>query len=681
MDSSRISAASRATLAASLAAVLAGGALAAPQSAPYGSWASPVPAADLAKAAVSISDVRVFDGTVYWRESRPSEQGRQVLRRLGEDGPESLTPEGYSVRTRVHEYGGSSYWVFGERIVFANFADQRLYLQSLATPEAAPRPITPPDYQYADCVHSADGSNLICVREDHTEATKKVNGEERNEIVRLPLPTSADDPVDAGTVLVSGSDFVAYPRLSPDGRQLAWIEWNHPAMPWDRTTLKLAPVLEDGSLGEAQTVAGGDRAVLEPQWAADGTLYYIDELSGWWNLYAWKNGRGAPVAPMARELAGPLWQLGMQSYLLAGPEQAIVRSSLEAVDELGLIDLSSGSYRKLALPIVAVGDIQLDASGRIISTVASVDDVPALVAIDPASGKMEVLHRTGTRTIGADFVSVGEPIRFPTTAGPEGEAREAHATWYPPRNPAFTGPEGSKPPLIVLIHGGPTGVSEPVYSLSRQYWTSRGFGLVDVNYGGSTSYGRAYRKRLEGQWGVVDVQDAVAAVDHLVAAGKVDPEQVAIRGGSAGGFTTLAALAFTDRFKAGANYFGVSDIAGLAATSHKFESRYDVSLIGEPDPALYRERSPIFHLDGFREPLITFQGADDRIVTPDQSRRIVAALAEKGVMHAYLEFEGEQHGFRKAENIIRAQEAELYFYAQVFGFEPADEIEPVEIVR
>lgn len=672
---------SRATLATSLATVLAGGALAAPTAAPYGSWASPIPAADLARAAVSISDVRVFDGAIYWRESRPAEQGRQVLRRLGADGPETLTPEGYSVRTRVHEYGGSSYWVLGQQLVFANFADQRLYLQSLDAADADPQPITPPDYQYADCVHTPDGASLICVREDHSAATRQANGEERNEIVRLNLPTSSDAPVDAGTVLVTGSDFVAYPRLSPDGSQLAWIEWNHPAMPWDRTTLKLAPVLEDGTLGEAQVIAGGDRAVLEPQWAADGTLYYIDELSGWWNLHAWKDGRSRSVAPMARELGGPLWQLGMQSYVLAGPDQAIVRSSLEAVDELGLIDLANGSYQKLALPIVSVGDIHRDAGGRIICSVASVDDVPALVAINPASGTMETLHRTGARTIGAEFVSVGERIRFPTESGPDGEAREAHATWYPPRNPAFAGPEGSKPPLIVLIHGGPTGVSEPTYSLSRQYWTSRGFALVDVNYGGSTSYGRAYRKRLEGQWGVVDVQDAVAAVDHLIAAGKVDPDQVAIRGGSAGGFTTLAALAFTDRFKAGANYYGVSDIAGLAATSHKFERRYDVSLIGKADPELYRARSPIFHLDGFREPLITFQGAEDRIVTPDQSRRIVAALAEKGVMHAYLEFEGEQHGFRKAENIIRAQEAELYFYAQVFGFEPADEIEPVEIVR
>lgn len=386
-----------------------------------------------------------------------------MLRRLGADGPETLTPPGFSVRTRVHEYGGSSYWVRDQRIVFANFTDQHLYLQS---PDNDPRAITPAGYQYADCVFTADGGSLICVREDHTPETRNVNGEERNEIVSLRLPRQPDDPVDAVTVLVTGSDFAAFPRLSPDGRQLAWIEWNHPSMPWDRTTLKVAAMQDDGTLGEARIVAGGDRAILEPQWAADGTLYYIDELSGWWNLYAWKDGSGKVVAPMTREFAGPLWQLGTQSYVLAGPDTAIVRSSLEAVDELGVIDLASGSYRRLALPVVSVGDVHIDADGRIICGVGRVYDVPALVAIDPASGQMEILHRTGTRTIDDEFVSVGERIRFPTQPGPDGEAREAHSTWYPPRNPAFQGPEGSKPPLIVMIHGGPTGVSKPVYSLS-----------------------------------------------------------------------------------------------------------------------------------------------------------------------------------------------------------------------
>ncbi len=663
-------------LAASLAAALGTSAFAAPAVAPFGSWASPIAAADLAKSAVNISDVRVFNGQVYWRESRPAEAGRQVLVTFGADGaPKVLTPEGFSVRTRVHEYGGSSYWWLGDALVFVNFQDQRLYLQR---GDAAPVAITPEHYQYSDCAVDAKNNALICVREDHTESTKKANGEERNEIVRVPVP-STPGAADAGRVLVTGTDFVAYPRLSRDGKHLAWIEWNHPSMPWEVTTLKTSSFNTQGGLDEATVVAGGDRAVLEPQWGEDGTLYYIDEISGWWNLYAMRDGKSRALAPMAREFGGPLWSLGTQTYVLDNDGHAFVRTSHESVDELAQIDVKDGGYRRIETPFVAFGDLSLDNLGRIITTAGAAADESALVAIHPETGAVQRLHQTNERGIPEALVSVGERIRFPTAAGPNGEARIAHATYYPPTNPAFAGPEGQKPPLIVTIHGGPTSVSKPTFSLSRQYWTSRGFAIVDVNYGGSTSYGRDYRKRLNGQWGVVDVQDAVAAVDYLVAEGKADPALVAIRGGSAGGFTTLAALAFTDRFKAGANYFGVSDIAALAATSHKFERKYDVSLVGPPDEALYRARSPIFHLDGFKEPLVTFQGDEDRIVTPDQSRKIVAALEERGVMHAYIEFAGEQHGFRKAENIIRAQEAELAFYGLVFGFTPADTIAPVDV--
>ena len=650
----------------------------------FGSWASPIAAADLAKAAVAVSDVRVFDGRVYWRESRPDEAGRQVLRTLGADGaPVTLTPQGFSVRTRVHEYGGSSYWLLGDDIVFANFSDQRLYLQR---GDAAPVAITPAKFQYSDCDVDARNRALVCVREDHTEATKAANGEERNEIVRVVVPSAealasfdADALDAAGRVLFTGTDFVAFPRLSADGTRLAFITWNHPDMPWDRTALHVAAFQPDGRLGEPTRVSSGDTAALEPQWGEDGTLYFIDEPSGWWNLYAWNGHVARAVSTMPREFGGPLWQLGMRTFALTDRGTAIVRTGLAAVDALGEIDLASGAYRALDLPFVAFGDIALDTQGRVVTTASAVDDEPTLVAVDPASGAVTRLHQPNALGVPRELISIGQRIEFPTAAGPDGEARTAHATFYPPTNPAFRGPEGEIAPLIVTIHGGPTSVSKPTFALSRQYWTSRGFAIVDVNYGGSTSFGRDYRHRLNGQWGVVDVQDAVAAVDFLVAQGKADPARVAIRGGSAGGFTTLAALAFTDRFKAGANYFGVSDIKALAATSHKFERQYDVSLVGPPDEALYRSRSPLFHLDGFTEPLITFQGAEDRIVTPDQSRRIVEALDARGVMHAYFEFEGEQHGFRKAENIIRAQEAELAFYGAVFGFTPDDAIPPFEI--
>ncbi|MEZ5443137.1 MAG: prolyl oligopeptidase family serine peptidase [Lysobacterales bacterium] len=651
------------------------------QVAPFGSWASPVRAADLAEAAVQISDVRIFDGQIYWRESRPAEGGRMVLRQLTDDGPQTLTPAGYSVRTRVHEYGGSSYWIRDGLVIFANFSDQRLYLQR---PGEDPQPLTPAGYQYADAVFTPAGDALICVREDHTDPTRQANGEERNEIVWLPLPAAgATAEPQPGRVLVTGTDFVAYPRLDASGRQLAWIDWDHPHMPWDQTRLRCLTLDRDGRPGPIRTISSGQTAALEPQWAADGTLYYIDETDdergGWWNLHRWRDGHAEPVTRMPREFGGPLWTLGMQSYVIDPRGRLLARSALASVEELAVIDPADGDYRPLPLPFVAFGDLQLLPDGRLLTVAYARDDEPALVAIDPDTAQVQILHRTAERRLPAEFVSVARSIEFPTRSGEDGQARTAQANYYPPANPQHRGPPGAKPPLLVMVHGGPTGASEPTYSLARQYWTTRGFALVDVNYGGSTSFGRAYRQRLKGQWGIVDVADAIAAVDHLVAAGEVDPERVAIRGGSAGGYTTLAALASSDRFRAGANYYGVSDVSTLAGTSHKFESRYDVSLMGSSDPARYHERSPINHLDGFTAPLITFQGSEDRIVTPDQSRRIVQALAERQIPHAYLEFPGEQHGFRQAANIIRAQEAELWFYGRVFGFQPADAIEAVPL--
>ncbi len=655
-----------------------GGGAAAPAGrdvAPYGTWASPIDAGRLAGAAVSMSDLRVRDGAVYWRESRPAQGGRQALMRRGTDGAVAeVTPADAYVRTRVHEYGGASYALLDDAVVFSRFDDQRLYRLGAGAPPAA---LTPPGYRYADCVCDPLRARLLCVREDHTPATVADNGEERNEIVALAL--GADAGVDPGRVLVGGSDFVAYPRPSPDGRWLAWISWNHPDMPWDSSTLSVAALGEDG-IGPATAIAGGPgRSVLEPQWDRDGSLYFIDDPDGWWNLYRWRDGMVEPVAPMAREFGGPLWSHGASSYVLTGDGRAVVRTSAGASDRLGVLDLADGRLRQFDLPFVGFSDLRLLDDGRTVTFASAADDEPALVAIDLADGSHQVLHQPVRADLAPALIARGEPIEFPTAPGPDGEARSAHAFFYPPTSDRFQGPAGERPPLIVIVHGGPTSVSKPALALSRQFWTSRGFALVDVNYGGSTSFGRAYRERLNGQWGVVDVADALAAVDHLVASGRVDPERVAIRGGSAGGFTVLAALAFGDRFKAGANYFGVSDIKALAATSHKFERNYDVSLIGPPDEALYRARSPLFHLERFDEPLITFQGSDDPIVPPAQSRAIVEALRERGVPVAYIEFEGEQHGFRKAASIIRAHEAELYFYGRIFGFTPAGAIAPVAI--
>jgi dipeptidyl aminopeptidase/acylaminoacyl peptidase len=646
---------------------------------PFGSWPSPISAQRLAANSIGLADLHVHEGVLYWRESRPNEGGRQVVLRMGADGkPQQLTPDGFNVRTRAHEYGGAAFEVLDDAIVFSNFADQRLYFQKA---DAVPVAITPEGYRYADCQRHPTAARLVCVREDHTEATVKANGEERNEIVAIDLPTTPEFEPDAGRVLVTGSDFVAYPRVSPDGKRIAWLWWNHPEMPWDSARVSLADLTGD-LIGPAQQVGGGgDRAAIEPLWDRDGTLLFIDDPSGWWNLQAWQDGTVRAVAPMQREFGGPLWQHGASSFAALGDGRAVVRTSRHASDALGVLDLRDGTLRNLDLPFVAFGDVRAIDTTRAAAIAYSATDEGALIEVDLAKGTHRVLHRPVSSDLGVEWISRAEAIQYPTQPAPDGGARTAHAFYYPPTHPDTRGPDGEKPPLLVTVHGGPTGVSKPALSLARQYWTSRGFAVVDVNYGGSTTFGREYRRRLNGQWGVVDLQDAVAAVDFLIAQGKVDPERIAIRGGSAGGYVVLAALAFTDRFNVGANYFGVADIQGLAQTSHKFERKYDVSLVGEPDEALYRSRSPIFHLDRFTEPLITFQGADDKIVPPDQSRRIFEALKLRKVPTAYIEFEGEQHGFRRAENIVRATEAELYFYGRILGFTPAGALPGVEIVN
>ncbi len=664
-------------------------------SAPYGSWTSPITAASLAQASVSMSDLRTHAGAVFWRESRPAQGGRQVLMRRNAEGAiDALTPAGFNVRTRVHEYGGNAYLVTDRGVVFANFADQRLYWQAFSEQNVgsanAPVAVTDVGFQFADAVLDAAHQRMIWVREDHRSATMASNGdEERNEIVALALPSDSAVSTSDAQVLVTGSDFVASPSVSPDG-MLAWVEWDHPRMPWERTRLKQAKLNRAGLAAAATLLDAEATAPLEPNYAADGTLYFVADLAApgassdsaaadWWNLQRWHNNAPQAVSPMAREFAGPMWNLGVSSYVLTGDGRAVVRTSKNAVDTLGVIDLKTGRYQAFDLNFVAFSEVQLLDDAHAVALAQASDDTGVLIEITLASGAWRVLHQPTKNTLPENDLARAQAIEFATIAGADQQERTAHAWFYPPTHATLQGAPGELPPLIVTIHGGPTSVSKSTLNLARQYWTTRGFAVVDVNYGGSTSYGRAYRERLNGEWGIVDVNDAIAAVDYLIAKGKVDANRIAIRGGSAGGFTTLAALAFHDRFKAGANLYGVADIAALAATSHKFERHYDVSLVGPADAERYRARSPLYHLEGFTEPLITLQGSEDKVVPPAQSRAIVAALDQRGVPHAYIEFEGEQHGFRKAENIIRAQEAELYFYGQIFGFTPADTITPVAI--
>jgi len=628
----------------------------------YGAWTSPITAASLAEGMIGLVDLRVAEGRLYWLENRPAEGGRLVLMTLDAGQARQLTPEGFNLRTRVHEYGGAAYVVAPEGVWFSHFRDQKLYLQAV---DAAPAPMTPNGYRYADAV-PAPGGGLIAVREDHTDpATVK------NAIVRL-----SGEAGDAGQVLYGDADFVAYPRVSPDGKRLAWIAWDFPAMPWDATRLFVADLGPEG-LANILTVAGGaDVSALEPQWADDGALTWISDESGFWNLYDDRGGAPRPLAPRQAEFAGPLWGLGQANYALMGDGKIAAVARQTGGDALLVIDTGSGEARQVGAPFLDISSIRRLDARRVAMLVGSATEMGAVAVVDLETGAHEVVRRPSPTSLPAGLVSHAEPISFPSAHG-----RIAHALFYAPRNGDFDAPDGARPPLIVQAHGGPTGAASGSLSLSIQYWTSRGFAVVDVDYGGSSGYGRAYRKLLDGQWGIVDVEDVIAAARFLADEGRVDPKRIAIHGGSAGGFTVLAALSQSDVFAAGGDFYGVADLEALARDTHKFESRYLDGLIG-PWPeakAVYDARSPINHLDGFKAPLLILQGSEDPIVPPNQAHMIRAALSARGTPVAYIEFAGEGHGFRRAENIIRAKEAELYFYGRVFGFEPADAIEPVEI--
>ena len=641
--------------------------------APYGSWKSPITTDLIVSGAVGLGQISLDGNDVYWVEMRPSEGGRMVIVRRGPDGTTAdVTPEPYSVRTRVHEYGGGAFLVADGTVFFSNFADQRMYRQK---PGDEPKAITPEaPLRYADGVFDARRGRVICVREDHSG-----EGEPVNAIVAVDV-----EGVAAQRALYNGSDFCAAPRLSPDGNSLAWLSWNHPNMPWDGTTLLLADFDSEGRLGEIQAIAGGpsassgwDESVLQPLWSPEGELYFVSDRNGWWNLYRWRNGEVQPVLEMEAEFARPQWVFDPASYGFLD-EGLIACSYVErGVWSIGIIDAGTGVLTRLDLPYSEMGRGELRVSdNRVVFSAGAPDKPMSLMSLDVATGAVETLQQAHELEVDPTYLSAPEPVEFESTDG-----RTAHAFYYPPRNPDFTAPEGEKPPLLVKSHGGPTAAASTALDLGIQFWTSRGFGVVDVNYGGSTGYGTEYRRRLNGTWGIVDVDDCVNAARFLAARGDADPERLAIDGGSAGGYTTLAALTFHDVFKAGASYYGVSDLEALAKETHKFESRYLDSLVG-PYPErqdLYVERSPIHHTHLLSCPLLLLQGLEDEIVPPNQAEMMFEAVKSKGLPTAYVPFEGEQHGFRRSENIKRALEAELYFYSRVFGFELAHDVEPLEI--
>jgi dipeptidyl aminopeptidase/acylaminoacyl peptidase len=643
--------------------------MAEPRTASYGSWASPITSDLIVASSIGLGDILTDGRDIYWIESRPQERGRSVIVRSSQDGrPADVTPPmtsdgqgAFSVRTRVQEYGGGAYLVSGGVVYFCNDADQRLYRQERG---GSPLPITetpskPKGMRYADGVVDAARGRMIWVREDHTTSA----AEPGNTLVDIAL-----DGARQQRVLVSGSDFYAAPRLSPDGARLAWLEWRHPNMPWDGSELWVASFATDGTIADKRKVAGGAaESIFQPEWSPDGVLYFVSDRSGWWNLYRLA---GDPLSggfavetiyPLPAEFGSAQWGFRPSRYTFASGRRLLCSYSRDGAASLAAVDLDSLAVTHVATEFTEIGSLRA-ANYDVYFVGASPMLFPAIVKLSPTSREATMLKLSNTEDVRAyeGHLSAPQSIEFPTESG-----LSAFGLFHPPVNRDFTAPAAELPPLIVRAHGGPTSAFSSALDWNVQYWTSRGFAVLNVNYGGSTGYGRLYRERLRGQWGIVDVADCINGARHLAATGLVDGKRMAIRGGSAGGYTTLCALTFHDVFATGASYYGISDLEALARDTHKFESRYLDGLIG-PYPArqdLYHDRSPIHFADRLSVPIALFQGAEDPIVPPNQAEKMVAALNAKDLSFQYLLFDGEQHGFRRAQTIKRTLDAELYFYS------------------
>jgi dipeptidyl aminopeptidase/acylaminoacyl peptidase len=682
--------------------------------APYGSWASPLTAPRVTAGALRFGEIVLDGDDVYWVEGRASEGGRNVIVRRTPDGSiADVTPPGFNARSRVHEYGGAAVAVHRGDVYFSNYGDQRLYRQPAG---GVPVPLTVEGYYFADTRMDERRRRLVSVREDHC----RPDVEPAAAIVAIPVPDARDGASGPspgpGIVLVSGADFYSRPIVSPGGSRLAWLQWNHPNMPWDGTELWVADLTAEGATARKERIAGGvNESIFQPEWSPDGVLYFVSDRTGWWNLYRQGPDGIDAIHPMAAEFGKPQWTFSMVTYAFAGARRIAATYVREGRWHLAFIETDPIRWEPVPISLDVLESIRAD--GRALYFIGgSPTSAPVIARLTIASLELDVLRHSTAEPIDPAWISVAEPVTFisaphalpappalpapaplaplaplaPAFAPPSSEpglrrgklpARPVHAFLYPPHNPHCTAPPGQRPPLLVLSHGGPTSATGTALDPAIQFWTSRGFAVLDVNYSGSTGYGRDYRDRLDGQWGVVDVEDVVAGARAMVAAGKADPERLAIRGGSAGGYTTLAALTFHDLFKAGASYYGISNLEVLARDTHKFESRYMDSLVG-PYPTekdVYVARSPIHHVERLSSALILFQGLEDKVVPPNQSEMMADAVRRKGLPVAYVAYEGEQHGFRRAENIVRSLEAELYFYGKVFGFEPADSIEPVAI--
>ena len=639
-----------------------------PTEMPYGTWTSPITPDSLVQESIRLGDILISAGRSYWLEMRPSEDGRYVLvSKTDENAVVDLTPEPYNVRSRVHEYGGGSFTVSKDSIYFSNFIDQRIYKMEMAGENIFPISPDNDNTRYADLKIEENLNWLIAVKESHCGGR-----EPKNSIVAIDLGESNFEKT-----LISGADFFSAPVISPDGEKLAWIQWDHPNMPWDSTELWTAKITQNKELTHIVKIAGNQgESICQPLWSPNNDLYYVSDISGWWNLYQYQNGTHINLTPLEGEIAQPQWGLGSYYYGFRSENLVIYAINTRGEWSLHEINLQSNTSRKIKTPFNEINRSGIKVCGDKLLVGAGSGNTPYSIYIGDKNNNFNAIRSSEPMHLGKEYISLPENIEFPTENG-----LNSYGFYYSPKNANYIGKKGTKPPMIVLSHGGPTGATSISLDLSIQFWTTRGFAVFDVNYGGSTGYGSEYRKRLNRKWGIVDVQDSVNGSKYLIDKNKADPERLAIRGGSAGGYTTLACLTFTDMFKAGASYYGISDLTSLAEETHKFESRYLDSMIGsyEENRIEYINRSPINHTEKLSCPIILFQGLEDKVVLPNQSRKMADALNENGIPFAYIEFEGEQHGFRKSENIKRSIEAELYFYSRVFGFSVPDNIAQIKI--
>jgi len=632
---------------------------------PFGSWKSPITSDLIVQGTLPIVDIAFNGQDLYWTEAHPSEAGRNTVMKKSPDGKVvELTPAPFNVRTRVHEYGGAPSFIHESDLYFSNFEDNLLYVRK--ENNEIKQITTDSNHRYADAALDVLRSRLYWVREDHTKSDIFAE----TTIVAMDLDGSNE------RIIVSGNDFYSNPRISPDGSKIAYLTWNHPNMPWDETELWVANLNDDGSVSKAKMIAGGKgESVIQPVWSPSGVLYFVSDRTNWWNIMRFKDGEVEAIYPMDAEFGSPSWVFGISDYQFINETTLIATYTQNGARHLVKMDVENGNLFPIETSYTSYSSVKSNGT-HIAFIAASPTEFPRVVRMNTDGTDVEIIKVSSELSLDENYLSLPESIEYPTEGG-----KTAFAIYYRPKNPNYQAPVNEKPPLLVHVHGGPTGASSSTLNLSTQYWTSHGFAVIDVNYGGSTGYGREYRDRLKGQWGIIDVQDSANAVRYLIKKGEVDENRVAIAGGSAGGYTTLASLVFTDVYTAGASHFGLSELEIFAQETHKFESRYMDGLLGPYPEAkdVYYERSPINFTNQLSCPVIFFQGLDDKIVPPNQAELMVEALKAKGLPVAYIAFKGEGHGFRMAQNIKRSLDGEFYFYSRVFGFEPAEDIEPVHI--